>query len=79
VPFLKYLEKMSNSTMENTTPSCRETIIIATSTDGDWVRVTQGDRTLHEGHSIGTCHLTSILEDLGFKTENKECPPEEFE
>jgi hypothetical protein len=59
-------------------PVSTETILIATSTEGDWVRVSQGNTILHEGHSIGTCHLANILQTLGFKTEQLERPGEEF-
>lgn len=55
-----------------------DSIVIATSTAGDWVRVTQGHQTLVDGHSISPRELAELLRALGHVVSVQEKTPDEF-
>lgn len=53
-------------------------VIITTSLEGDWVRVTQGDERLIDNHAISPDDLKACLEQLGFEVHKEERPADEF-
>jgi hypothetical protein len=55
-----------------------DSIIITTSTAGDWVRVTKGHQTLVDGHSVSPRELAELLRTLGHVVTVQEKTPDEF-
>jgi hypothetical protein len=53
-------------------------IVISTSTAGDWVRVTKGPQTLVDGHSLRPHDLAELLRALGHTVSEETKEPDEF-
>lgn len=61
-----------------TAPTPDSTVVIVTSTIGDWVQVTRDDECLAEGHRITPALLGKILRTLGYTVVEEEKEPDEF-
>jgi hypothetical protein len=55
-----------------------DTVVITTSTAGDWIRVTKGPQTLVDGHSLPPHELAELLRALGHSVAEETREPDEF-
>jgi len=55
-----------------------DSVVITTSTAGDWIRVTKGPQTLVDGHSLRPHELAELLRALGHTVSEETKEPDEF-